>query len=406
MAVTYLFLGFACLAEDEPRQPITEIVTDSDDGEYLLGDLGGWRKDLSDAGYDLQLIAVNDIWANMSGGLHRGGGVMGNFYASLDIDTEKAGLWENGKFVFFGIGVYGKRPSLTVGDYQFTSSIDGYDTMELFEALYTHSFLDDRVNVLAGIHDFTLDFSVLNYGIRFINSSFWTPPTITQIPASYYPFSALGTRVKAKPTEDTYVMAGVYDGRPTNPNRLRAIDWGLTKAGGAYSIGEVGYESNPEGGGYGKLAFGAWYDSTEFVDISGHRRNSNFGNYLIGERQLWTEEADSQQGLGAFFQLAHADADRNANSRYYGLGLTYQGLFDSRDKDILSLGYNCARNDAKYRSLNQGTERSERVIEMLYRIQVTPYFSLTPDLQLVMDPSMNPNINDAVVFNLRTEVAL
>ena len=370
----------------------------------LLGDLG--RGKLEEQGIHLELFAIHDIWANVDGGNNRGLGVMGNMNAILTLDTDKLGLWDSGEFVFWGIGVYGRRPSLAVGDFQYTSSIDAFDTFEPYEMYYKHTFADGDIDVLAGIHDFTLDFATLDYGFSLVNSSFYTPSTITQIPYSFYPTTGLGTRVSAHLSENAYLMAGLYDGQPANIQHMRGKNWGISAREGIYSIAEVGWRESNENNHHMKVALGGWTNSGTYEDVNGVERSSNSGSYFLAERQLWREGTAGRQGFGALLQVGQAQSDRNFNPWYFGGGVRYEGLFEGRDEDILSLGYAHAETSSRYRSLNEGTPSSERVFELCYRARVAPDITLSPDVQYVINPLMNPGVPDALIFYLRTEVAL
>jgi carbohydrate-selective porin OprB len=236
--------------QESPNQELAKpeaLASDADsiqERDYLLGDLG--RASWSEQGYRLDILAINDLFANTTGGNQRGGGIMGSLNVILTIDTETAGWWDDGELVLYGVGIYGRRPSKVVGDYQWTDSFEGLDTVEPYQAYYQHAFADGRVKLLAGIVDYTLEFAVANYSFAFINSSFWTPSTITQIPYSFWPNTGLGARILAKPSDDTYLLAGVYDAKPTDFNRVRAVDLELSARDGAYSIGEVGFETADE----------------------------------------------------------------------------------------------------------------------------------------------------------------
>jgi porin len=391
--------------QESPVEEAAAAASDSiEERSYLLGDLG--RSSWSEAGYRLDVLAINDLFANTTGGNQRGGGIMGSLNAILTIDTATAGWWDDGELVLYGVGIYGRRPSKVVGDYQWTDSFEGLDTIEPYQAYYQHAFADGRVKFLAGIVDYTLEFAVANYSFAFINSSFWTPSTITQIPYSFWPNTGLGARILAKPSDDTYLLAGVYDAKPTDFDRVRAVDLELSARDGAYSITELGFETADEKDLYTKLGFGAWYSSGEFTDAMGEERSSNYGTYVVGQRELWREAEGSDQGLGAFFHLGTAKKDRNFNSAYVGGGVRYKGFFEHRDQDVLGAGVAIAKTSEAYRAIAPETDSTEQAFELFYRIQVVPSVALTPDIQYVRNPGMNPAYDDAVVLYVRSEVML
>ncbi len=114
----------------------------------------------------------------------------------------------------------------------------------------------------------------------------------------------------------------------------------------------------------------------------------------------------NDQGLGAFFQVAQAAQDININPWYFGGGIRYKGLIPDRDEDVLGFGLAMAYFGSSYRALTPGTEQSERTFELSYRALISPWLALTPDLQYVLDPSGNPELEDALILYLRTEVTL
>lgn len=389
---------------DSGQTPISPIG-EGGPTDYLLTPLG--RDWLQEQGVDLRLLAVNDWWANVRGGNYRGVGSMGNLNVILTVDTQKAGWWENGSFTLYGIWIYGQRPSLAVGDFQFTSSIDAPDPqLEPYEAFYEHTFLDGRLRWLAGIHDFTLDFGILDYGFTFINSSFYTPSTITQVPYSFYPNTSFGTRAVYEVTERTYAMLGFYDGQPATNQDVDRIDLAVNSQNGLYSIFEYGFKGNTSDGHYTKLAFGVWQCTGEFTDIAGQKEHSNFGTYLLGERELWKEVEGTTQGLGAFFQVGQAQQDRMVNPWYFGGGVRYKGLIPDRDEDVIGFGLAMATFGATAREAYPGTESSERTFELSYRAPINGWLTLTPDAQFVVDPSGNPDLENDLILYVRSEINL
>jgi porin len=385
--------------------PNVEEVVLANPEEHLLGDLG--RGHLEANGVRIEAFNMSDFWANAQGGHNRGGGVIGNLNLIVALDTEKMGLWDHGNFVFWGIGIYGRQSALAVGDYQYTSSIDAPDNVDPYEMYYEHTFFDGSLDVLAGIHDFTLEFAVLGYAYTLINSSFTTPSTITQMPYSFYPFTGPGTRAFAHLPENIYLLIGAYDGDTANFTNPRHQTWAITKQGGVYSITELGWIQDDPSRYHTKVALGGWYNSGTLVDSYGEDATGNYGTYFIAEQEVWRElQDDPEQGLGLFAQVGQADNDVNINPWYFGGGLHYKGLISKRDEDVLALGYARAQMSGRYQEYVGTTEQSEQVWEASYRARVTKSMTLTPDVQYVVDPYINPELPNALVFYLRAEVAL
>ncbi len=386
-------------------QDIENLAGGSPDS-FLIGGLSEERTWLQEHGAVVRVFATNDYVGVVSGGIDRKGGIVGNFNSTVELDTDKLGLWEGGKALVYGVGVYGADPTKFVGDYQYTDNIEGIDQYILYQAWYSQTFIEDTLDVLMGVHDFNTDFAISEFALPLINSSFWLPVTISQRATPTFPTTGLGVRIKVQPTASSSIQYGIYDGHAGSPNRPLAWDIRLRRGDGAFHIGEVGY--TPEGvtTGLKKVAVGAWYNSGNLVDNKGNPRSGNYGTYLLGDYQFTAEEVDSTQGLGFFLQLGQADAKRNQISRYFGTGFSCKGLIPDRNDDTAWLGLNIARNSSDFRAANQGRERSERVVEVGYRASLTPYLAISPDLQYVINPFMNPSTDNALVVMVRSEIEL
>jgi porin len=68
----------------------------------LTGDWGGLRDDLGKKGAVLDVDLLMTPQVNMSGGRSTGGNFWGNLDYTLNLDTQKMGLWPGGFFKFQG----------------------------------------------------------------------------------------------------------------------------------------------------------------------------------------------------------------------------------------------------------------------------------------------------------------
>lgn len=88
---------------------------------------------------------------------------------------------------------------------------------------------------------------------------------------------------------------------------------------------------------------------------------------------------------------------------YFGAGLTWVGPFDKENPDTIGLGVAAARltDDA-----GAGfTKKYETSVEAFYNFQVTPYFSVKPDLQYILNPGGDASLDNALVLTIRLTVA-
>ena len=132
-----------------------------------------------------------------------------------------------------------------------------------------------------------------------------------------------------------------------------------------------------------------------------HRGNA--GVYLNFDQLLYRENPDAEddeQGLGAFFQFAWAPSSYNEISQYYGFGGQYFGLIPTRDDDITGIGLYHVSLSGKVQSLEK--RYSETAIEFFHKIQLTPFFSLKPDVQYIVNPGGDGR--DALAAGVRLEI--
>jgi porin len=324
-----------------------------------------------------------------------------------ELNTEKAGLWDSGTAYVNLLQIYGDKPSEVVGDIMTSSNIEGPNQFLVYEAWYNHSFLDDRLTVLAGIHEFNSQFYVTEYSGNLLNSVFGFGNEFAQANPATYPVSGLGVVLTAKPTEDTYIYQGIYDGNPGNAGEASAPRFSVGGRDGALSVTEVGFLAPEEKreDSYYKFGLGYWYSTAEFADTLGNDRDKSHGFYHIGEHSLFLEE-DPAQGLGGFYQIGVTRDSYFQMDRYYGLGFTYTGLVPCRDEDVTSLAVAWGVNGDEFRKSVEGAEYAEKVIELTHRMKVNEWLSVQPDLQYIMNPSTDSTLDDAFVVGLRVEVAM
>lgn len=371
---------------------------------HLLGDWGGALSYLDNNGVSLESILTLDSISNVSGGIKRKEGTLFNADLTMSIDTSKAGLWNGGTLFVYMLGNAGNDPTSYVGDLQASDNIETNDTFKLYEAWYDQSIADGMFSVLFGLHDYNSEFNALDYSSTLINSSFGIEPDISQVGPSIFSTTAVGARIKIQPSSQFYVLSALYDGIPGDPNDARGTQIIYNRDEGLFSAVELGIIS-PEDAAHYKYALGGWYHTTDYEDFQGVNRSSNGGLYFVAEHTLLSE-SDDDQGLGAFAQFGFTQPDRNQIGNYVGAGFSYIGMIPDREADVFAFGLAYARISPDYRRLVDESALSETALELTYRVEITPYFAMQPDLQYIFDPGGIENQDDAVVIGLRTELSL
>ena len=212
-----------------------------------------------------------DFLRNVSGGIEEEGTILGNFDLTIELDTQKVGWWSNGTFFAYFLGNFNSNEGMTnyAGDFQTSSNIEAPEAFRLYEFWYEHAF-SDNLSFLVGLHDYNSEFNTLEYGSLFTNSSFGISPDISQVGPSIFPSAALAARVAYRPTQNSYILAAVYDGIPGDPNHEKRTAIEFNSGDGIFSSLEAGVtdgEAHDEE--YYKLALGIWYHSAEVENFAG-----------------------------------------------------------------------------------------------------------------------------------------
>jgi porin len=310
----------------------------------------------------------------------------------------------------------------------------------------------------------------------FVNSSFGVLPSISgNLPVPIFAIAAPGVRLRYDPGDAFYLQAAVYDGNP-DPDTLGDPSPGfvpgtsynhtggrvnLNSKEGAFSIYEAGWRRNQgrEAKGLpGTYKLGGWYHTDTFSDPRSDMRGrsladpasdgvprghaGNYGAYLVIDQALYhpakpeaapdpkdrhkaaaagaSEPAEAaapasvvgEKGLYGFLRVSAAPGDRNAVSFYADGGLSYKGLFPTRDDDMLGVGASYTRfgdsargasRDANFFSGVGGpTLDEEMIIEVSYQAVLAPWWSVQPDLQVILHPGGSALYDDALVLGLRS----
>jgi porin len=325
---------------------------------------------------------IGDFVTNFSGGIKRGSSYLGLANFRISFDTKTSHLWKGGQFFINAANAHGGNPSADlVGDFHTVSNIEAADITYVHELWYKQTL--NNVEIVAGLQDLNTDFVSSEYGSVFINSTFGTPSTIADnVPSPIFPLTSMGLSFKWNLSDRSIWKIAVFDGLPTElSHNAHNLNWNFNKDEGVFTVTE--YQFTPKINGLnGSYRAGVYYHSQLIVtndeDIKTKLYNYNTGIYLIADQMIY-KKADGNGGLGAFAQLALSPKAINKHDRYFGLGLSYQGLFNKRDEDKLGIALT-------YAGFSDKTKKDESIIEICYKAQITRNIYIQPDLQYVIHP--------------------
>ncbi len=401
-----------------------DIVSDSDEARPMdidlrywprwkraTGDWMGVRPFLEDHGFTLEASYEADYFYNLRGGLNtsNAGAYTGLFILALTVDTAKADLWEGGTFFLNFQEIHGRDISARhVGDLQGLNSNASDPRTQLAEYWYQHSLFEDRLRFKLGKMDANADFGVVEYALEFINSSAGLKPIM---PIPQYPDPAMGAAVLVEPFDWVYAAAGVFDANAKGSRT--GFDTAFHGPNHSVTLFETGLRPSFTLGQQvlpGTYRVGGWYHSGEWEVIPRSRfdwrsrtRRGNAGLYGSADQLVYRENPDVEddtQGLGVFLKFGWAPSAYNEISQFYGFGGQYTGLIPTRDADVTGLGVFHAHLSGRIQSLE--SRHSETAIELFHKVQLTPFFSIKPDVQYIVNPGGDGR--DAIVAGVRLEM--
>jgi porin len=339
-----------------------------------------------------------------------------------------------------------------IGNLLAVSTIEALPSTRLHDLWLQQQLLDGKASFRLGQIALDDEFYISQYSATFLNSTFGCPDILsTDLPSGgpCYPFAVPGIRLRFAPTTSWTLSAAVFNGNPapTGPGNPQVRNSNGTNfligEGGSLAVAEVAYGFDVEPISSLQLSdikLGGWHHTGDFGDLrrdsfgrsladpggSGIAavRRGNLGLYMIIDKMLWRRPDTATEGLASFVRVGGAPADRNLISLEVDAGVTYKGLFPSREFDALGvaasygqIGGAARRLDREailFTGIGRPVRDHEAVLEISYQARISPWWILQPDLQLIAHPggSVAPPlpapparpIPNALVIGLRSSI--
>lgn len=235
--------------------------------------------------------------------------------------------------------------------------------------------------IKSGIYDLNSEFYATDSSGLFLHPAFGIGSELAQtgvLGPSIFPYTGLGLRLQYQ-TESSYIQAAILDAVPGDPRHPRSLHLELGDDEGALGVTEAGWTWQ-RGEAPGKLALGLWRYSTPFTRWDGGR-DRNQGAYLLLEHPL-----DENGALRGFLRAGLAPGSINQFNHAVNAGLAYRDPF-GRVGDEIGLGISYEHNShdwmAAMRAAGEPAPRFEMAYELAYRLHLSDWLSIQPDVQLV-----------------------
>lgn len=308
------------------------------------------------------------------------GTYQGLFNLSGELDTEKLNLYKGGRlYLLYQAGNKGMSSIDFLNSY---SDINSYNPTraisQISELYYEQSFKDDILNIKIGKQDANMDFQALENGFEFLNLSF---SFIPNTPMPLFPSQQAGIRARLKLPNDFYIQNGFYDG---NLEPSSTPEGFFTGENGYFNITE-GYKLTYFNDKPGKYLIGGWIKTGEYKNYDGSAGKNNYGFYGGFEQKFINYFEDKSGGLSIFAQFGYAKERTNDVPYYYGLGLTLKGITKKRKSDSIGIAFSNYRFNSDIR--HNENRIAEKVIELFYKIKITDFLYIQPDIQYIIKPN-------------------
>jgi carbohydrate-selective porin OprB len=373
----------------------------------------GLNDALAGSGIEIGVGLTSVYQSNVHGGLstsQKRGRYFGRYDVELSADLQKLFGFESGSLFIHGWGGWPDTEGVdghSVGSAWGINALSvGNRSMDIVEFFYEGSFFSDDWTLAIGKMDFTGIFDASEYAddecSQFLNASLVDDPAIP------FPQQGLGVVLNWDISDNWYLMGGVADAQADS----REMGFRTTFHDEDYffyavETGKRVCLNSDNGPMDGTYRFGMWIDGQDKLRFSNnqvHRDDTGF--YTSCDQMLYKENGDSDdtQGLGGFFRYGWADSSYNSVINFVSLGFQYQGLFESRDEDVLGVGF--SRGFFSNKDSGNYPEDYESVLEAYYNLQVSRWFVVSPNVQYVANPSdgAGTKTSDAVIAGVRLAV--
>lgn len=413
------------------------------DGNALTGDWWGVRNFLDDSGVELSASYTNNIAGNPVGGMTQSFAYADNFSFGMQLDFEKLIKWQGLTLTVSALDRNGSNLSARDIGNQFTvQQVYGTETVVFYALVLEQRLLEDKVGIKLGRFSTGDDFASSPLYWLYMNNGIDGNPQALPVNTAFsaYPASVWGARLRVDPSPEWFAMGGVYQATSLNLYRDHGLDWSMNKSDGVLMIGQVGWTpeffkkpvaaSKPSDGkslAEGKTTrpvsadaemrglpghywFGAYYSPWQFAQFGSTETASNsYGFYWHADQMIWQEEPGSDQGLTLWSAFVLSPQQNISKLPFQvNSGIVYKGLVPARDQDITMLGFVYGNFSDDYAGTvaasGAGTPSYEIALEAGYRIQVTKFAYIQPNVQWIINPGGTGNIPNALVLGAQMNV--
>jgi porin len=383
----------------------------------MLGDWGGLRTDLEQDGISFDMSYIGDGQRNTNGLYGIATDYAQSIYFLTNVDLGQIDLDPGGIFHF----ALSERAGHDIGPeklgslFQTTIFYGQGRVVRLSEISFEQSFFNTLLNLKVGFFPMSgndyKEYIMLPAFADFITSAHH--PAAIALDSSgvdYSPTGHWGGRIRFTPSDDLFVLAGVFQVNPDYFEPRNAFDVDFQGDTGVIFPVEVAYQPSLGSDLPGIYKLGAYYDTSKAPDQLTPTKldQGRQGFYVEMQQKIFSESANPADGLTIMGYFASNDQNTGPLKQNYHVGLSYRGVFSGRDLDSLSIGWFAADINSRTVEREEITGQSvqsatEGLLELNYAAQLAPWLTVTPVAQYVVNPGSIAAHPNAGVFILQIE---
>lgn len=380
------------LADDHQiNGPVAFTGTNKNKFNGMLNDSSQSQKrmfgSLEDRGISFGISETLEGYHNFSGGKRIGNALVSTFDANLNIDLQKLLDLSGGVFYVDLEDHAGDNPTKTlIGDFQVFDKHNAAPFLQILEIWYQQKLFNNTLRLKIGKVDANTEFSLIDNGLEFINSSTQVTPTLFVFPTFPDPMPSIN--LFFTPDKLVYTNFSVYDANQKD----RFLDFYGDPASvqpslfGELLMSESGltWDNLPVIGGNGNFKMGLWEHTGSFMKYGGGVQHGAEGIYLIFNQTLWKPvlNENESRGIRMFLEFTRSDSLITPIYQHFGGGVAWTGLSAKRPEDAMGISI-------QYGSLSTGLnvpQHFELNNESFYKIKLNSWLGLKLDIQYIVHP--------------------
>jgi len=345
--------------------------------------------------------------------------------------------WRGGGLRVSAVSGAGRNLSENIGNVFGVSQAWADNTLFLYEAYLVQKACADRLEVVAGRVSSGEFFGGLPALNLLVTGGLNSVPIALKLNSPFTGSASASWAAGARwlPAEETYIMAGWFQGRAAlgESGPYHGLDLGLGQGDGGFAVAEVGWTPNSKqftavqedrrfsrnrteltgdrSGLPGIYKLGAYFSTVPKADYPGGWGENPFGFYLLGQQTLWEQTPGQTHAphLCVFSGATWSPPTGVTLMPWSGFaGSAWQGPLPARPTDHLYVVGQIGNFSGPYaQSVGQSSSGAfESVLNAGYIFKITEELSVQPDIQYIIRPGGFGESGNALVLGVQVSVEL